>query len=101
MFAWDRPVKIEKYDPHTRKVSVTQTTPIEVVSQPNGFRQEDITNSLCIVISELVNTVQAQAKSASLLQQMIQQKQEKKDVKPEPKPKPKRKKTSRRTRRTA
>lgn len=50
---WNREIKIEKLD-SSRKVVIANTTPREVVMEPNRYRQEDIINSLCIVVKELI-----------------------------------------------
>lgn len=88
MFAWNKSVRIEKMDPHTRRVSVEQTTPVHVINNPNGFRMEDIVNSMGIALSEIIKTLEAQAQSAFRVQNLLEQQmlaQEKKgesDVRP-------------------
>jgi hypothetical protein len=103
MFAWERPVKIEKLDPHTRRPTVVSTTPIGVVSQPSGHRAEDITNSLCIIVAEIARTLEAQGKSAMKIQDMLEQSVRVKNEKTAEakKPKGQKAKTKRKTKRLA
>jgi len=60
-FGWDTNKKIEFLEPGTRQAVLGTATPNYIIHHPYGFRQEDIVQSLCLAVSELIDMAEAEA----------------------------------------
>lgn len=70
-FGWNDTKKIEKINPSNRKIYVTESTPKEIVTNPSGYRNEDILHSLCLIVKELILTAEEQAKEIENKMEML------------------------------
>lgn len=66
-FQWNNTKKVEKLDRTTRKPSIHEVKVSDIVKNPNGFRQEDIILSLCLCVSEIIETLEAQAAAQTVV----------------------------------
>jgi len=70
-FEWDKPIKVEQFDPGSKQTYVTETTPKFVVKNPYGFRSEDILHSLALIASEVIDMTEAQVKAITIMESTI------------------------------
>lgn len=76
-FGWDRQIKVESKRVDGQ-VIIVESTPKNVIREPNRHRVEDIINSLCAVLSELIIMEEAKAESSQKVLDMMNKKKEEK-----------------------
>lgn len=79
-FGWDRSIKVEKLRQDGQRI-IEESTPKQVIMEPNRHKVEDIVNSLCVALSELIIMQESQAESSQRVLEMIQKKNEEKEEK--------------------
>ena len=76
-FGWDLPIKVEKKRTDG-SVIVEESTPKQVIKEPNRHRVEDIVNSLCAVLSEIIIMEESRSESTQRVLEMMNKKKEEK-----------------------
>jgi hypothetical protein len=87
-FGWDNPKRVEQINRGTGRTIIVQATPRQIVTEPFGYRSEDIMHSLCLVAAELIAMEDARALSFNKVQTTLREniqnaKQQSEEVKAE------------------
>lgn len=72
-FGWDKNIKVEvsQEAPGGSRTVVVESTPKQVILKPNRHRMEDIINSACLVLGEMILMFEAQAQSQEKVMEMM------------------------------